>query len=265
MEILEAIILGIIQGLTEFLPISSSGHLEIGKWLLGERYSGEAGLWMTVLLHAGTALATVGVFRKDIAAIITGWFRPGRSEAKTFTGHILLSMIPAVLVGLYLEKEIETLFTGNILLVGVCLMATGVLLFVADRPYAHTGPLIPRNALWMGIAQAIAILPGISRSGATIGTALLLKMDRGEAARFSFLMVVPLILGKMAKDVLDAGFEVPAGISAPAAMAGFAAAFISGWLACTWMIALVQKAKLRNFAYYCLAIGTLSVLAFLIW
>jgi len=263
-EVLEAIVLGIIQGLTEFLPVSSSGHLEIGKWLLGNQYSGEAGFLMTVMLHVATALATIHVFRKDIGGIFRKLFSREDPEGRRFALRIILSMIPAVLVGLTLEDQIERLFTGQLLLVGTCLLFTGLLLLWADRPYAHQGPITYRSALWIGIAQAIAILPGISRSGATIGTALLLRTDRTEAARFSFLMVVPLILGKLAKDVLDGSMEDHITVQGLPLLAGFVAALITGWLACTWMISLVRRARLRYFGYYCFAVGTFAILAHLL-
>lgn len=260
-EVIEAIVLGIIQGLTEFLPVSSSGHLEIGKYLFGNKYTGETGFLMTVVLHVATALATILVFRKDIARIFRQLFDRNDPAGRIFALKIVLSMIPAVIVGLTLEKEIEQLFTGQMLLVGTCLLITGLLLFWADRPYAHHRPLRYQGALWMGIAQAIAILPGISRSGATIGTALLLRIERSEAARFSFLMVVPLILGKVAKDILDGSMESQIAVQGLPLVAGFVAALVSGWLACSWMIALVRKARLRYFAWYCFVAGSFAILS----
>jgi undecaprenyl-diphosphatase len=265
LDIIEAIILGIIQGITEFLPVSSSGHLEIGKWLLGQEHTGDSGLLMTVVLHFATALATLVVFKKDVGLLFSQLFSKGHSEGRTYAFKILISMIPAVIVGLFLEDQIQQLFTGQLLLVGFCLLLTGLLLFWADRQYTSARDLTNKTALWMGIAQAISILPGISRSGATIGAALLFKTDRIQAARFSFLMVVPLILGKMAKDIIEGDFAVQAQASLFALLSGFLAAFITGWFACKWMIALVQNARIRYFGYYCLAVGSIVVLIHSLW
>ncbi len=264
-DVFEAIILGIIQGLTEFLPVSSSGHLEIGKWLLGNNLSGEESLLMTVVLHVATAISTIIVFRKDILLIIQKLFRKDDPEGRSFALKIIISMIPAVVVGLTLEKEIDALFTGQLLLVGSCLLVTGLLLLWADKPYTHQKPLSNKSALWIGIAQAIAILPGISRSGATISTALLLKIDRPQAARFSFLMVVPLILGKIAKDLLDGSAMLSVSDQGLPLLAGFIAALVTGWVACKWMITIVQRARLNYFAYYCFLVGSLAILSYIIW
>lgn len=264
-EVIHAIILGIIQGLTEFLPVSSSGHLEIGKWLLGQEYQGDESLMMTVVLHVATSLSTIVVFYKDITSILTGLFDRQNPEAREFAWKIILSMIPAAIVGLTLEDQIDALFQGQILLVGFCLLLTGGLLFWADMPLRHDGAVTRRNALLIGIAQAIAILPGISRSGATIGAALLLRVDRAQAARFSFLMVVPLILGKIAKDLLDGSAELHVQAQGLPLAAGFISAFLVGLLACRWMIAVVRQSRLRYFAYYCLAAGTLAIIANMLW
>lgn len=204
MSLIEAIVLGIIQGLTEFLPVSSSGHLELGKALLGS--VPEEGMLMTIVLHFATALSTIVIFRKDIIQIFKGLFQFKNNEESRFSLMIVLSMIPAALVGVLLEDQIECFFSGNLGLVGAMLIVTGGLLFVADRARATEGKVTITRAIVVGIAQAIAILPGISRSGATIGTSVLLGIDRQRAARFSFLMVVPLIFGAMAvktKDYFD--------------------------------------------------------------
>jgi undecaprenyl-diphosphatase len=204
MSFIEAIVLGIIQGLTEFLPVSSSGHLELGKAMLGS--VPEEGMLMTILLHFATALSTIVIFRKDIAQIFKGLFQLKNNEELRFAIMILLSMIPAGFVGVFLESQIDSFFSGNIAMVGVMLLATGGLLFLADRARATEGKVTMAKALIIGLSQAIAILPGISRSGATIGTSVLLGIDRERAARFSFLMVIPLILGAMAvktKDYLE--------------------------------------------------------------
>jgi len=204
MSFIEAIVLGIIQGLTEFLPVSSSGHLELGKAVLGS--VPEEGMLMTIILHFATALSTIVIFRKDIVQIFKGLFKFKNNEELRFSLMIVLSMIPAAFVGVLLEDQIEGFFIGNLGLVGAMLIVTGGLLFVADRARATEGKVTITRSIIVGIAQAIAILPGISRSGATIGTSVLLGIDRQRAARFSFLMVVPLIFGAMAvktKDYLD--------------------------------------------------------------
>jgi|SaaInl74LU_5_DNA_1037368.scaffolds.fasta_scaffold00711_3 undecaprenyl-diphosphatase len=204
MNFLDAIVLGVIQGLTEFLPVSSSGHLEMGKAILGD--VPQEGMLMTIVLHFATALSTIVIFRKDILEIFVGLFKFKNNEETRFSLMIVLSMIPAAIVGILLEDEIDYFFSGNIGLVGAMLIVTGGLLFVADRAKQTDGKVTISKSILIGISQAIAILPGISRSGATIGTSVLLGIDRQRAAKFSFLMVIPLILGAMAvktKDYLE--------------------------------------------------------------
>ena len=204
MELLEAFVLGIIQGLSEFLPVSSSGHLEIGKAIFGNRASASESLVTTVVVHIGTALSTVVVFRKDIAEIFRGLFRFTNNEELKFTLKIILSLVPAGLVGLFFRTEVEMMFSNQIMLVGVALLVTAGLLFLADRAKKTDKNVGFGHALMIGISQAIAITPGISRSGATISTSVLLGIDREKSARFSFLMVVPLIFGVMILDSKDA-------------------------------------------------------------
>ncbi len=259
-DLLKAIILGIVQGLTEFLPVSSSGHLEIGKALLGTRLDAEMSLLMTVVLHAATALSTIVVFRREILDILRGLCHFRWNEQTQYAVKIVLSMLPAVFVGLVFEKEIESWFSGNLLLVGSMLLATGLLLILASRNRETTRPVGYLDSLLVGLAQAVAILPGISRSGATISTCMLLGIDRVQAARFSFLMVVPLIMGKMAKDVLDNSFSA-ADTPGWALLAGFVAAFLTGLLACRWMVVLVRNSRLTWFAIYCFAVGALAIVA----
>ena len=258
MEILKAIILGIIQGLTEFLPVSSSGHLELAKYFMNDTSLAEESMMMTVVLHAATALSTIVIFRKDIAEIFAGLFQFKWNEETEFSLKIIISMIPAVIVGLLFEEQMEALFDKNILLVGFMLIVTGLLLLLADRAKNTDKKVSFGNAVIIGIAQAIAILPGISRSGATISTSVLLNIDRGRAARFSFLMVVPLILGKMAKDLLDDNFTAVV-TDYGALTAGFTAAFLTGLVACTWMIKIVKKSKLTYFAIYCFMAAAVAI------
>lgn len=259
MEIIKAIILGIIQGLTEFLPVSSSGHLELGKAILGDTSVGEESLIFTVVLHFATALSTVVIFRKDIFELLKGLLQFKWNEETQFAFKIGVSMLPAVCIGLFFEKELEQLFGGSIMFVGFMLLITGVLLFLADRATDTTKNVSIPNAILIGISQAIAMLPGISRSGATISTSVLLGVDKTKAARFSFLMVVPLIFGKIAKDILGGDLSFESNQIAPLST-GFIAAFVSGLFACTWMIALVKKSKLSYFAYYCFIIGFIAII-----
>lgn len=258
MEVFDAIILGIIQGLTEFLPVSSSGHLEIGKAILGNNSIPEESLMITVVLHFATALSTIVVFRKDVAEILKGLFQFKYNGETEFSFKIILSMIPAAIIGVFFEEELETLFGGSILLVGFMLIITALLLWLADKAKNTEKPVSYSNAFVIGVAQAIALLPGISRSGATISTSVLLGNDKAKAARFSFLMVVPLILGKIAKDLLFGDLSNTQMDILPLA-AGFLAAFLAGLAACTWMIALVKKSKLSYFAIYCLIVGLIAI------
>ena len=258
MDLLEAIILGIIQGLTEFLPVSSSGHLELAKALFGDTSVPQESLTFTVVLHAATALSTIVVFRKEIAEIFKGLFQFKWNEEMQFSVKIILSMIPAVIIGLAFEKELESFFGGKILLVGFMLLITAVLLLLADKAKNTNNSVSFKSAVIIGISQAIAMLPGISRSGATISTSVLLGVDRTKAARFSFLMVVPLILGKVAKDILSGDINFQSSEIVPLS-AGFFAAFISGLLACTWMIALVKRSKLSYFSLYCAIVGLIAI------
>lgn len=252
-ELLKALVLGIVQGLTEFLPVSSSGHLELAKWIMQDDSLAAESMLMTVTLHAATALATIVVFRKDISEIIRDLLKFEWNGGTKFAALIVVSMIPAAIVGVLFDDVLEALFDRQIVLVAVMLILTGLLLFLADRAKNTEKAVDWKDAVIIGLAQAVAILPGISRSGATISTSVLLGIDREKSARFSFLMVVPLILGKMAKDLLDGDFGGSA--SLPALGIGFVAAFFTGILACVWMIKLVKKAELKWFAYYCFAVA----------
>ncbi|MEY2962747.1 MAG: hypothetical protein RL754_8 [Bacteroidota bacterium] len=254
---IQALILGLIQGLTEFLPVSSSGHLELGKALFGLDLHGSESLSFDVVVHAGTALSTIVVFRKDIAQIFTGLLKFKWNEETKFATAVLVSMVPAAFIGLLFEDQIASLFEGQLLLVSAMLVITGLLLFLADRSKETHKKVGILEAFVVGIAQAIAILPGISRSGSTISTSVLLGIDRGRAARFSFLMVLPIILGKALLDVksIVEGDAVGENIGKMALLLGLLAAFSSGILACNWMIALVKRSSLKWFAFYCFAVG----------
>jgi len=258
MNNLDALLLGIIQGLTEFLPVSSSGHLELGKAILGDTSVPEESLMFTVVVHFATALSTIVVFRKDIWEILRGLLSFKWNEETQFSTKIILSMIPAVIVGLFFEEQLEALFGGNILLVGCMLIVTAALLWMADKAKDTQKKVSFSNAFVIGVSQAIAMLPGISRSGATISTSVLLGNDKSKAARFSFLMVIPLILGKIAKDILGGDLSTEVG-NVSVLVIGFLAAFIAGLIACTWMIKLVKKSKLSWFAIYCLIVGLIAI------
>lgn len=258
MEIIDAIILGIIQGLTEFLPVSSSGHLELGKAILGANAIPEESLLFTVVLHFATALSTIVIFRKDILDIFKGLFQFNWNEETQFAVKIIISMIPAAIVGFFLEDFMIVFFDGAIIIVGIMLIVTAVLLYLADMAKTTDKGVSFRSAFIIGLAQAVAMLPGISRSGATISTSVLLGIDKTKSARFSFLMVVPLIFGKVAKDILGGELSFESSQMAPMT-AGFIAAFVAGLFACTWMIQLVKKSKLTYFAIYCLVVGLIAI------
>jgi undecaprenyl-diphosphatase len=261
MSLVEAILIGIIQGLTEFLPVSSSGHIELSKAIFGVKL--EEGLLFTVMLHSATALSTVVVFRKEIWSLIRGIFTFKWNDETKYCWMILLSMIPAALVGIFLEDQIDVLFNKNVLLVGLMLLVTGVVLLASDSAMkSEQGSVNTKRASIMGIVQAIAILPGISRSGSTIAAGVMLGMDRSKAARFSFIMVLPLIAGaalKKTMEYLSLPAEESSGLSIDIMSAGFIAAFISGLFAIRWMIKLVEKSRLKWFAYYCFLAGALSI------
>ena len=256
MNWIESIILGIVQGLTEFLPVSSSGHLELAKAIFGNVEN--EGMLMTVVLHFATALSTVVVFRKDVFIILKGLFSFKWNEETKFSLKIIISMIPAIYVGLRYDDLIETFFNGQILFVGTMLLVTGGILFLADRSVNTKKPVSFKFSILIGISQAIAILPGISRSGATIATSVLLGVDRSKAARFSFLMVVPLIFGKIAKDIVSDDF-ITSSINIGELSVGFIAAFFTGLFACKLMISLVKKSKLVYFSVYCFLIGIIAI------
>jgi undecaprenyl-diphosphatase len=258
LDTLDAIILGIVQGLTEFLPVSSSGHLELGKAILGDNSVPEESLLFTVVLHFATALSTLVVFRKEVWEIIQGLLQFNWNEESQFSLKIIISMLPAVLVGLFFEEQLEAFFGGNVKFVGFMLLVTAVLLYFADKA-KDTGKKVGyTSAFIVGLSQAIAMLPGISRSGATISTSVLLGVDKTKAARFSFLMVVPLIFGKIAKDIMGGELNFN-GDNNVAMGIGFVAAFVAGLAACTWMIQLVKQSKLSYFAIYCLIVGLIAV------
>ena len=258
MEIIKSFILGIVQGLTEFLPVSSSGHIEIFKEILNFSYDSENGLFFTLILHLATAMSTLIYFWVDVKKIIYSLFKLKKDENFNFSLMIIVSMIPAGLVGFFFENKINQLFNGNLLLVGSMLIITSILLFVSDKINNLKKELTVMNAFVIGIAQALAILPGISRSGSTIATSLFLGINRDLAAKFSFLMVIPIIVGSSFKMIIydNLVFEEVIVINY---IVGFLSALISGYYACKWMILLVRKSKLFYFSIYCLIVGLISI------
>lgn len=261
MGVTEAIILGLIQGLTEFLPVSSSGHLFLGQVLMGE-FSSEP-LLFSIVLHLATALSTIVIFWKDIIKIFKGLFQFKNNKESRFSLFIIISMIPAVFVGLFLEDFIEGITTEEnkywgLIIVGICLLLTAALLYFTEKSKDQSKEITAPNAFILGLTQAIAILPGISRSGATIATGILFGINREKMAKFSFLMVLPLIFGSVAKKIKDYVDE-PAVMEMMPLIVGFVVAFLTGLIACKWMIALVKRAKLTYFAVYCAIAGIFSI------
>ena len=257
---IEALILGIIQGLTEFLPVSSSGHLEIGKVLLGVEL--EEDISFTILVHFATVLSTITVFFGEIRKLGTGVLKFRWNSETIYVAKILASMIPVLIVGMFFKEDVESLFSGNLHLVGAALLVTAALLASTQLIIAGNKKIPFSDAFIMGIAQAIAVIPGISRSGATISAGLLMKNDRDEVARFSFLMVLLPIIGMALLNILSLSGEAePSSVSTIALVTGFLAAYVSGFLACRWMIRLVRKGNLYWFAIYCAVVGIISIIA----
>lgn len=255
----QASFLGVLQGLTEYLPVSSSGHLAIGAHLFG--LSGEENLAFTVIVHVATVLSTLFVLWREVAWILADLFRFRWNAGTRYAVAILVSMIPVAVVGLFFKDTVEAVFGSGLTVVGCCLLATAALLTFAHfaKPRDRDEITIP-HAFVIGIAQAVAVLPGLSRSGSTIATGLLLGDRKDRLAQFSFLMVIPPILGEALLDLRDL-FSAPTATDSAAAfppvalVAGFLAAFISGCLACKWMIALVRRGRLIWFAAYCALLG----------
>lgn len=262
----EALVLGIIQGLTEYLPVSSSGHLAIGQALFGMN-DGADNLMFTVAVHVATVLSTIVVLWSEIDWIVRGLFRCEMNAETKYALNILVSMIPVGIVGLFFKDEVEAVFGSGLLVVGCCLLITATLLtfsyFAKPRQKTH---ISWKDALIIGIAQAIAVLPGVSRSGSTIATGLILGNKKESLAQFSFLMVIPPILGEALLDVLKMvkGEDVMGSISTLPLLVGFVAAFLSGCLACKWMISIVKRGKLIYFGIYCAIVGVITILCSLL-
>lgn len=258
MDTLQALLLGIIQGLTEFLPVSSSGHLEIGHTLLNIKE--ENNLLFVLVVHVATVLSTIVVFRKDIAELAKDLLKFEKNESTIYIAKLIFSSIPIVIIGLLFKEEIESLFTGNLFFVGCMLLFTACLLALPQFVKKSDGKITFLKAFIIGVAQTIAVLPGISRSGATIATGLLLKSKKEDIARFSFLMVLIPILGAAFIDIVSGEINAVQIDIAPL-LIGFMGAFISGLLACSWMIKIVKRGKLIYFAIYCSLIGLIAIFA----
>lgn len=258
MSVWEAIVLGLVQGLTEFLPISSSGHLELAKAILGIEAADD--LTFTVLVHGATVLSTIVVLWRDLLKLLVGLFRFKWNDETQYIVKLVLSMVPIAIVGFFFRSEVETLSTGNIFLVGVMLLLTAVLLLFASKAPSRCGGKQPTylSALLMGVGQAVATLPGLSRSGTTISVGILSGTSRKDAAKFSFLMVLPPIIGANLLDLFD-GNLAASNLSTGVLIAGFLTAFISGVFACRAMLSFVQRKGLRGFAIYCLIVGHIAV------
>ena len=273
MNELQALILGLVQGLTEYLPVSSSGHLELGKIILGPEAEA-GGLTFDIVVHVATVLSTLVILWREVMWIFAGLFRfdgRGMNDEQKYVLNIVISMIPVGVVGLFFKDNIEALYANNVIVVvGWCLLVTSVLLalthFYVPREKDKISPL---HAFIIGIAQACAVLPGLSRSGSTIATGLLLGNSRKNLAQFSFLMVIPPILGEALLDfkhmfapsaeyLAEHGGEVVT-VPTSSLIVGFIAAFVSGCVACKWMIALVKKCKLIYFAIYCAIVGAIAL------
>ncbi|MBD5239472.1 MAG: undecaprenyl-diphosphate phosphatase [Bacteroidales bacterium] len=275
MDWIDAFILGIVQGLAEYLPISSSGHLEIMKQILGLDLDPEASLTFSMMLHVATVLSTIVILWREFWPLVVSFFGLKRDDNFYYVCKILLSCIPVGIVGVCFKKQLSALFDGNLTVVGICLLVTAVLLCFAyftrtretlNNPSAPQGRDISwSDAFIIGLSQAVAVLPGLSRSGTTIATGILLGDNRAKVANFSFLMVIIPILGEGLldlKDLLfpDADAAMQASIGVLPVIIGFLAAFIVGCLACKWMLNIVKKGKLVWFAVYCAAAGALCLI-----
>lgn len=256
----EALILGLIQGLTEYLPVSSSGHLAIGSALFG--IEGEENLAFTIIVHVATVLSTLVILWKEIEWIFKGLFKFQMNDETRYVINIIVSMIPIGIVGVFFKDKVEAIFGSGLLVVGCCLLVTALLLsFSYYYKPRQKEKISLKDAFIIGLSQACAVLPGLSRSGTTIATGLLLGNSKEKLAQFSFLMVIPPILGEALLDALKMmkGEDISGDIPAISLIVGFLAAFVSGCVACKWMINIVKKGKLIYFAIYCAIAGAVTL------
>jgi undecaprenyl-diphosphatase len=257
MNLFEAIVLGLIQGLTEFLPVSSSGHLELGKYLFG--INPEANFYFSVAVHGATVLSTIVVLWKEIADLFKGFFKFKFNDETKYVIKILISMIPVGIAGLFLKNITDIFFTGNMTSLGIQFIITALFLALTLVIKPKEKPIGYLDSLIIGIAQVIAVLPAISRSGATIATGMMLGNKKSEIAKFSFLMVLVPVIGANIVEMKSGDFSTE-GTSVLIIMIGFLTAFVAGYFACKWMIELVKKGNLKWFAVYCLVVGIFSIL-----
>lgn len=261
MDTLQAIILGIVQGLTEFLPVSSSGHLQLANEILGTDLNPESNLTFSLTLHAATVLSTIVILWAEVWKLLKGIFSRTFTAEQAYVLKIVISMIPVGIVGLFFKDYIEAAFS-SIAVVGVMLLITAALLsFAYYAKPRQKEELSYRDAFIIGLAQAVAVLPGLSRSGSTIATGLLLGNKKESVAHFSFLMVLPPILGNALLDCLKGDFG--GGVETLPLVAGFVAAFVTGCIACKWMIDIVKRGKLIWFAIYCAVAGVVALAAYI--
>lgn len=256
----EALILGLIQGLTEYLPVSSSGHLAIGSALFG--IEGEENLAFTIIVHVATVLSTLVILWKEIEWIFKGLFKFQMNDETRYVINIIVSMIPIGIVGVFFKDKVEAIFGSGLLVVGCCLLVTALLLsFSYYYKPRQKEKISLKDAFIIGLSQACAVLPGLSRSGTTIATGLLLGNSKEKLAQFSFLMVIPPILGEALLDAIKMmkGEDIAGDIPAISLIIGFLAAFVSGCVACKWMINIVKKGKLIYFAIYCAIAGAVTL------
>lgn len=260
----EALLLGFIQGITEFLPVSSSGHLEIGQALLGT--AGEENLTFAIVVHVATVLSTLVILWREVSVLFRGTFSTLQWNAeKDYVAKILVSMIPVFIVGMFFKDQVEAFFGHGLLLVGICLVVTSILLwlseFLTKRMHREGHEVSYRDAIIIGCAQAVAVLPGLSRSGTTIATGLLCGVKKESVAQFSFLMVLIPILGEALLDLIDLlQGEMTTAIGWLPLAVGFVSAFVTGCFACRFMIDIVRKQRLIYFAIYCLCAGLFSII-----
>jgi undecaprenyl-diphosphatase len=258
MTALESILLGLLQGLTEFLPVSSSGHLTIGKEILG---ISTPDLSFEIVVHAATVLSTLVVFRKDIVQLLSGFFRFRMNPETDYILKIFVSMIPVLIVGLFFKDQVEAIFGSGLLIVGICLIVTALLLTVSSYVKPKEKGLSYKNAFIIGLAQAVAVLPGLSRSGSTIATGVMCGIKKDQIARFSFLMALIPILGEAFLELISGELAASkSGVDTLVLTLGFISAFVSGLFACKVMINLVKKTKLVGFAIYCAAVGSICII-----
>ncbi len=257
MDLLEAIVLGLIQGLTEFLPVSSSGHLELGKFLFGINH--ESNFYFSVAVHGATVLSTIFVLWKELLDLFRGVLKFTMNEETKYALKLVISMIPVGIVGIFMSDKVEEFFNGNMTTLGILFFITALLLFMTLVIRPKERALTYADSFIIGIAQAFAVLPAISRSGATIATGMMLGNKKSEIAKFSFLMVLVPIIGANILEMSSGEFSKE-GTSFLVISAGFITAFVSGYIACRWMISLVRKGNLAWFGVYCVAIGIFSLI-----